>query len=239
MAIIHIINNAVSRAFVADGVLAYGGAPMMTENPLEFKAIHQHSGALLINLGMMDIHKKQIIMKACESAVEAGIPIGIDPVGIHISPWRLEVFHEIMSKFEIAYVKGNQDEVYCGIFGMCNQKGISLEAMRHEDVELFQSKLLDSGTIWLVSGERDFIVGRGRCGISEGGTPDLRKISGAGCLLGALVAVNISSGMSTFDAALKASSDLKQSSEGFTERGVGTLKLKIIDCLGVLGGSNV
>lgn len=237
MAIVHIITNEVSRAFVADGVLAYGGSPMMTENHLEFDAIHKHTGALVINLGMVDSEKKTVMMKACKSAVNHGIPIGVDPVGIHVSPWRLEVFRELMTRFKITYVKGNQDEVYCGIFGLDERADKTLEAERCVDLSLFRSCLLESETIWLISGERDFIVGRNQCEISTGGTPDLRKISGTGCLLAALVAVNITREMTAFDAAVRASNDLKKASEGSNRVGIGTLKMRIIDRLGKHGES--
>lgn len=239
MAIVHIISNEVSRAFVADGVLAYGGSPMMTENQMEFEDIHKHTGALVINLGMVDSEKKTVMMRACKSAEKFGIPIGVDPVGIHVSPFRLEVFRELMTTFKIAYVKGNQDEVYCGIFGSDDEANKSLEAERRDELSIFRSYLLESETVWLISGERDYIVGRGRYEIISGGTPKLRKISGAGCLLSALVAVNLSRGMAIFDAASKASMDLKKASEGFDQRGLGTLKIKIIDCLEGLGGTSV
>ncbi|MBE0449728.1 MAG: hydroxyethylthiazole kinase [Clostridia bacterium] len=239
MAIVHIINNEVSRAFVADGVLAYGGSPMMSENHMEFDAIHKHTGAMLINLGMVNPQKENVIIKACQSASKYGIPIGLDPVGIHISPWRLKVFEKIMSTFEIAYVKGNQDEVYCGVFGPYDGQNKSLEAVQRFELEQFSSRLLASKTVWLITGEQDYVVGRGRCEIVSGGTPDLRKISGAGCLLSALVAVNISKGMCVLNAAVKASCDLKKASEGFAQGGVGTLKVNIIDRLGQAGESSV
>jgi hydroxyethylthiazole kinase len=239
LAIIHIINNEVSRAFVADGVLAYGGSPMMSENHMEFDAIHKHSSALVINLGMINPEKKVLMIKACHSAVKYGIPIGVDPVGIHISPWRLEVFREIMSTFKIAFVKGNQDEVYCGIFGSYDGGNKSLEAEQHFELELFSSKLLESKVVWLITGEKDYVIGRGRYEVIAGGTPALRKISGAGCLLSALVAVNLSKGLCVYNAAVKASCDLKKASEGLIEGGIGTLKIKIIDQLGKTGDSNV
>ncbi len=239
MAIVHIINNEVSRAFVADGVLAYGGSPMMSENHMEFDAIHKYSSALVINLGMVNPEKRVLMIKACQSATKHGIPIGVDPVGIHISPWRLEVFREIMSTFEIAYVKGNQEEIYSGVYGPYDNGSKSLEAEQHFELELFSSKLLESKAVWLITGEQDYVIGRGRCEVATGGTPDLRKISGAGCLLSALVAVNISKGLCIFDAALKASCDLKKASEGFVEGGTGTLKMKIIDRLGPAGDSSV
>lgn len=239
MAIVHIINNEVSRALVADGVLAYGGSPMMSENVIEFDAIHQHAGALVINLGMIGPEKKIVISNACKSAVTFGIPIGIDPVGIHMSPWRFEVFRELIAGFKIAYVKGNQDEIYCAIFGSEDGLEKSLESKRYHEPSVFRSKLLDSEIVWLISGEQDQVVGKGRCEIVSGGTPDLRKISGAGCLLSGLVAVNLCKGMDVFDAAHKASRDLKKASEGSKPGGIGMLKMKIIDGLETVGDSSV
>lgn len=212
---------------------------MMSENHMEFDAIHKYSSALVINLGMINPEKRVLMIKACHSAAKYGIPIGVDPVGIHISPWRLEVFREIMSTFKIAFVKGNQDEVYCGIFGSYDWGNKSLEAEQHFELELFSSKLHDSNVVWLITGEKDYVIGKGRYEEITGGTPALRKISGAGCLLSALVAVNLSKGLCVFNAAVKASCDLKKASEGLVEGGTGTLKIKIIDQLSKTGDSNV
>lgn len=239
MSIIHIINNEVSRAFVADGVLAYGGSPMMSENPLEFEALHRHSSALVINLGMIDPLKKTVIMSACKSAAKFGLPIGIDPVGIHISPWRLEVFHEIMANFKIAYVRGNQDEVYSGMINYDYGTDKTLEAEHFFDLSVFKSKLHESETVWLVTGEQDYILGCGRSGVTSGGTSQLRKISGAGCLLSALVAVNLTRELTVFDASFKASCDLKRAAQELEEGGIGTLKMKILNGLESFGDSGV
>lgn len=230
---IHLIQNGVTRELVANGVLAYGGSPIMSENPLEFKALYPSVSCLVLNLGMLDEVKKSAMIAACEQASQKGVPIGIDPVGIHVSPYRRDFFLKLMEQFEITYVRGNMDEI-SSIFMDKTFDKKTLEASLDFNTGL-KNTLITHKVVWFISGERDLILGKGSYQILLGGNPKLRKITGAGCLLTSLIAVNIFRGMDAFKACTKAGKDLNAISESLKKVGMGTLRNNLIDGLERMG----
>lgn len=231
--LIHIISNNVTKQWLADGVLIYGGSPIMSEHFPEFNDLHRHTQCLVINLGTLTESKKKCIYMACESANKNKIPIGIDPVGIHMSKERLVLFQTLLQTFDIAFVRGNSDEVVSA-FNPDKALSMSLEATSVFKATHLKNKLRSHHSIWLVSGETDYILGQNKYLEVVGGKSVLRKVSGAGCLLTALVAVNVGYGMSTFKAAELASKNLKRASEIAYEasRGkLGQFKISLLDAL--------
>jgi hydroxyethylthiazole kinase len=230
---IHLIQNGVTRELVANGVLAYGGSPIMSENPLEFKALYSSVSCLVLNLGMLDEAKKSAMITACELASQKGVPIGVDPVGIHVSPYRKDFFLKLMEQFELAYVRGNMDEISSVFMDKTFDKK-TLEASLDFNTGL-KNTLITHKVVWFISGERDAVIGNGRFQLLAGGSSKLRKITGAGCLLTSLIAVNIDCGLESFRACIKAGEDLNAVSEELNENGLGTLRVKLIDGLERLG----
>lgn len=154
-------------------------------------------------------------------------------MGIHISPYRKRFMLDLMEEFEIAYVRGNMDEV-ASIFTDRLLEKNTLEASLEFDLSL-KKALLTHKTVWFISGKRDVILGRGCYQVLEGGNPKLRKITGAGCLLTSLIAVNIAHGIEVYEACIKAGKDLNTISYNLRGLGVGPLRTALIDGLERMG----
>lgn len=225
---LHIISNDVSRSFVADGVLAYGGSPIMSEYAKEFSSLHQHASGLVISLGMLSSEKIKNIQRACESASASGLPIGIDPVGIHLSPERMALFKSLLKNDSVAFVRGNQDEVGAYLGDSFPKSKLSLEATLNRPLDFFLEKLSKDHRTWLITGETDYVISGKKYHQVVGGQRALRKVSGIGCLLSAMVGVALSYEGCTFTASLRASRDLKEASEQGEIGKLGALKTTLL-----------
>src|SRR5690625_7772881 len=72
--VIHCITATVSMSIVADGLLAAGARPMMTETLHEAPVLTTVADALLINLGTLSTDAVEGIPATVDAAVAAGHP---------------------------------------------------------------------------------------------------------------------------------------------------------------------
>lgn len=232
--LIHIIANDVSRSFVANGVLAYGASPIMSEFVCEFDAIHQHASALVISLGMPSQERMKTIEHACKSAARYNLPIGIDPVGIHLSQDRLDFFKKLLRYYPISYIRGNQDEILSFFESESKKSTLSLEASHNKCSSFFKNKLSKTNQMWIITGEVDYVIFKNNHVSVKGGHPVLRKLSGAGCLLTTLIGVCIAFEGLTEKAAVKACQDMKSAASTYSGS-LGNLKPDLLSHLNMRG----
>lgn len=210
--LIHVLSNHASLMYVADGILAYGGSPICSETIQEFHDLYKHVDALYVNLGMMDMQKVNVITKACEIAAQNDIPIGIDPAGIHMSSWRLKAFDSILKQFPIAYVRANSREATAYIHQTIEDSEATLESFKPIDIALMKKHFLKDRKVWFITGKEDHVIGHDHYVCVSGGSALLTDICGAGCLVSALVAVNLIKGFNAFDSARLVSHVMKDAS---------------------------
>lgn len=225
--LIHVIGNHVSRAFVADGIHAYGGSPIMSEWPSEFHTLHQHAKALIISLGMLDDEKMTCIEAAVQSANTHGLVVGIDPVGIHLSEERRTFCVHLLENYAIDYVRGNFDEVHTLLFDKQTLKNPSLEAENEFDTEATPFHQ----TLFIATGAEDRVYHNGQVHKVPGGSEKLRDISGAGCLLSALIAIGILKHGAVLSGATQTLVDFKKAAEKGASLGIGHFKSALLDHL--------
>src|SRR5699024_6530485 len=84
--LVHCITATVSMGIVADGLLAAGARPMMTETLHEAPLLTTIADALLINLGTLSTDALEGIPATVAAAVEAGHPWVLDPTAIVVPP---------------------------------------------------------------------------------------------------------------------------------------------------------
>lgn len=230
--LIHVIANHVSRSFIADGIHAYGGSPIMSEWLEEFDTLHQHAKALVVSLGMLDPLKKEVICAALSSANKKGLLVGLDPVGIHLSKPRYDFYDHLMKHYDIAYVRGNYDEINCAFHGFSSAvKGlVSLESERFH---LTPPSSISKKTIYIATGHEDLVFQEAFMDRITGGSPKLRQISGAGCLLTPLIALGILKAPNARSGVIGALKDFKSASESADASGIGIghFKIHLLDAL--------
>lgn len=235
--LIHIIGNHVTRGFVADGVHAYGGSPIMSEWKDEFQSIHQHAKALVISLGMLDPQKMDVIQHALKSANQQGLLVGIDPVGVHLSEKRFEFFKQLSQEFKIHYIRGNYEELLCLSNLPLVNKTLSLESNTWDFPTDQMVKTLTTDQLSIATGATDHLFYQKRHEAITGGSPKLREISGAGCLLSPLIAVRSIYQNDLWLGAIEACKDLKQSAQVQSTLGLGDFKIALLNELEQRRGS--
>ena len=194
--IIHFITNYVTMNDVANVSIAMGNSPMMAEEKEELKEMYSMVDGLVVNLGTINKERVQLIYQAMEEASSRGIPILLDPVGVGISKYRLELALDLISKFPISLLKMNGMEALT----IANQEiskmswGIDskaeIEGMEEVVQKIYNSYFQNSTTSFvIVTGKEDFIAyGNGK-NVKKvlGGSPMQSQISGSGCMLNAVL----------------------------------------------------
>lgn len=80
--LVHCLSAAVSMEIVADGLLAAGARPMMTETAAEAPHMVPLADALLINLGTLSTDGAEGIPATVEAARGLGLPWVLDPAAV-------------------------------------------------------------------------------------------------------------------------------------------------------------
>ena len=105
------ITNDVVRTFSANGLLAIGASPIMSECSEDLKNLIVYASALLINIGTLTPEKVGYYKEAIKLAKEYDVPIILDPVGCHAGAYRLSVVLDLIKTGSISLLRGNQSEI--------------------------------------------------------------------------------------------------------------------------------
>lgn len=205
---VHIVTNAVSQPIIANGLVALGANPSMTINAEEIDAFIAGSRGLLINLGMLDPLRMEVIPLAARAARRHGVPFALDPVKAELSPKRRALAGAVIAEGP-AVVKCNASEA-----------------------EAFAGSLPE-GTVEIVTGAVDR-VRRGRTAIHlANGHPLMPRVTATGCLGGAILAACLAVETDALLAALAGLSLLNIAAEEAAEgaNGPGSFAFRLMDAL--------
>jgi len=108
--LVHCLSAAVSMGIVADGLLAAGARPMMTETLDEAPHMVTLANALLINLGTLSTDGSEGIPATVEAAQGLGLPWVLDPAAVGIAPVRTAMARRLLKRHP-AVVRANASEV--------------------------------------------------------------------------------------------------------------------------------
>ncbi len=188
--LIHCIMGPISINQCANGVLAMGARPIMAEHPGEVRAITKTASALLLNLSGITNERMKAMIIAAKTAKERRIPIVIDAVGCACSSLRRRFVLKLLRCCTPALVKGNASEIMALVSKRFRSSGVDCDKTLTEETVLLAARVLakQSQCVVLVSGRRDVVTDGKQCVILENGVPELAKVTGTGCLLGALAA---------------------------------------------------
>ncbi len=189
--LIHCITNPISINQCANGILALGCKPIMVEHPKEAAEVTATAAALLLNLGNITDARRKSIQISAKTAYKNSIPTVLDAVGIACSEFRRKLALKIIRKYTPAVIKGNYSEIYALYCKTYKSRGVDADGLLNEEtvtkaaVEMAEKF---SCTV-LASGKTDVVTDGRRCVYIKNGTEMLSRITGTGCLLGAVTAV--------------------------------------------------
>lgn len=206
----HCITNAVVQKLTADGLASLGAMPSMTANALEITSFMARCDTLLVNLGTLDGNRIEVIGTAVKKANDLGKPWVLDPVLCDVSSERRDLANDLL-RLRPAVVRGNPMEI---------------AVMRD----------IPGPITHVITGKIDHVTRHGRTITIANGHPFMSRVTGTGCLCGAMIAAFLGVEEDTFLAAASALLVLNIAAElaGPISRGPGSMAVKLLDELNLL-----
>lgn len=193
--LIHCITNPISINGSANIIISAGSVPIMAEHPNEVYEITEKSSALLINFGNITDTRMKSFNISAKCANENNIPVIVDAVGVSCSKLRLSFLKDFLNKYKVDVIKGNMSEIKAlsglensalgidaGIEDQINKDNIDNSS---EIAKRLSQKYRSSV---LITGKYDIISSCDETYAVYNGSEYLSKLTGTGCMLGALIA---------------------------------------------------
>lgn len=240
--LIHSITNTVVQNFTANGLLAIGASPVMADAPEEAGEMARMADALLINIGTLTSETRRAMDEALRAANDKGIPTVLDPVGVGATTYRTETVTHLLQVGSFTVIRGNIAEVANMIGRSLPIKGVDAGHVALDlRIDVAREAARHFNTIVAATGPEDVITDGKRTLIVQNGDVWMSKVTGVGCLLGAVVAAYVAVADDPFwgtSAALMAyglaGEDARAMLRSEEKEGVGTYGVRLIDALGAL-----
>lgn len=188
--LVHCITNYVTAGDTANMLLAAGASPIMADDPAEASDISAHADALVLNMGTLSENHILAMLKAAETANKRGIPVVLDPVGVHLSEFRRAAARRILSEIKVSIIRGNLSELLFmgGIPVQSHGVDSSLEPNKGLNLTAAADTARQYDCVCAATGADDIITDGDRAARLQNGTEKLRKITGAGDMTTAVIA---------------------------------------------------
>lgn len=186
--LIEAITNYVTINDCANILLSAGASPAMCESADEAYDFSKLAQAVYINIGSLTKEQELAMLQSVKAANEVGIPVILDPVGCGAIPRRIDFINKLRSFGKIGVVKGNVGEIKTLAGAKTKVKGVDSIDEGGDATEICQQLAKDWKCIVVATGKRDIITDGKRTATVDNGSEMFTKITGAGCMLGALLA---------------------------------------------------
>ena len=193
--VIHCITNYVTVNDVANSVLACGASPVMADAPEDAADIASLADGLVLNLGTLNQSKLEAMLIAGRTANAQGKPVVLDPVGAGASRARTDAALRLIRELKIAVIRGNSSEIKTLALGHAGSRGVDAafdDAVTEDSLgaaaDFAKRFAAQTGAVIAMTGTIDVIADLSRAAACYNGTPMLRSITGAGCMLTGLIA---------------------------------------------------
>ena len=192
--LVHNITNYVTVNDVANILLACGGSPIMSDEPLDVEDITSICGGLNINIGTLNQRSMEGMFLAGRKAQELGHVLLLDPVGAGASALRTNTAVKLMEELRFDVIRGNISEIKTLAKGSGTTKGVDAdtadavtEETLEEAVNFVKRFAKETGCIIVVTGAIDLVSDGDRCFVIRNGRPEMGKITGTGCQLSGMM----------------------------------------------------
>ncbi|MCJ0930264.1 hydroxyethylthiazole kinase [Virgibacillus halodenitrificans] len=184
--LIHHLTNNVVINFTANGLLSFGGSPIMAKAPEDAGTIASVADGVLLNIGTIKQEEVTAMIEAGRAANKKGSPVVLDPVGVGASSFRSSIVKQILKEVHVTAIKGNAGELAYLVNIPWDRKGVeSIGSGNAEEVALKVANTFNTTAI--ITGETDIVCNGEELLYNKTGHPILTKVTGAGCLLGSIV----------------------------------------------------
>jgi len=157
------ITNDVVKNFTANGLVALGASPAMSEYPEDLEDLLKYAGGLLINIGTLTDETWKLYQEA------------------------LKVSDDLINNYKLAAIRGNAGEIASLVGINVASKGVDSAGVDNID-EIALAANAKYNIPIVVTGEVDAIAVNGEVVTIHNGSAMMPKVIGTGCLLGAVLA---------------------------------------------------
>ena len=196
--LVHCITNYVTVNDCANALLACGGSPIMSDEPLDVPDIQTICGGLVLNIGTLNQQTIAGMKAAAERATELAHPIVLDPVGAGASALRTETASALLDSYDVKVIRGNMSEMKALAGAASSTRGVDV----NPDDAVTDENLLESaafakvlaaktGAIIAITGAIDIVADAQRAYAIRNGASVMGKITGAGCMLTCVTAAYV------------------------------------------------
>ena len=186
--LVQAITNYVTINDCANILLSYGASPAMCEAYDEVFDFTKISSALYINVGTLTKEQEQSSVLAAISAKVNNIPIVLDPVACAAIPRKNEIIQKILELGKVDVIKGNIGEIKFLAGFSSNTRGVDSLDSGEGAMEACVVLAKKYNCVVAATGVYDYISDGTNSAIIKNGTEMFTKITGAGCMLGAICA---------------------------------------------------
>lgn len=211
---VHCLMNTVVQKLVADGLSALDAIPSMTSSVEEIEAFVAKADALTVNLGTLDSQRRASIAVGVGAAATHGRPWVLDPAHCDYSPARAALAQELLAQ--------------------------GVTALRANEAE-FALLAVPPSVIGVRTGKTDRVAFDDEAVVIANGHALTAKVTGTGCLSGAVIAAFLAVGDDPFSATAAAILAFGVAAEMAAEhaRGPGSFEPALLDALAALGGDDI
>jgi hydroxyethylthiazole kinase len=226
------LTNLVVTNFTANALLAVGASPAMVDVPDEAAELARVADALLVNVGTPSEASAAAMRGATQAAQSAGTPWVLDPVAVGALTFRTRLATELLSRGP-AVVRGNPSEVLSLAGASGAARGVDSAAESASALAPAVELARREGTTVAVSGAVDYVTDGDSVVEVSAGHPMMARVTGVGCVLGALVAACSAVEESPLVAAGAATAVLTVAAEVAAEKaaGPGSFAVSLLDAL--------
>ncbi len=227
--LVHCITNPISVNQCANAVLAVGARPVMAEHPEEVGEITSTADALVLNLGNITDVRMNSMLIAQKAA--CNIPVILDLVGVSCSGLRRSFASRLLQN-KIDLMKGNYSEIMAMYDSSYKSSGVDSHLNNAEEIRETAEWLAKKyNTTVLASGKTDVITDGKKTFLVHNGTSQLGRVTGTGCMLGALCGTYMAVSNDIYGAVTACAVLGICGERSETERGNGTFMVRLIDNL--------
>lgn len=185
--LVEAITNYVTITDCANILLSAGASPAMCESADEAYEFTKLAQAVYINIGSLTKEQELAMLQSVKAADEVGIPVVLDPVGCGAIPRRIDFIDKLRSFGKISLVKGNIGEIKTLAGAETQVKGVDSLDDGEDAIEVCEQLAKDWKCLVVATGKTDIITDGQKTASVDNGSEMFTKITGAGCMLGALL----------------------------------------------------
>ena len=193
--LVHCITNYVTVNDCANALLACGGSPIMSDEPLDVADIQTICGGLVLNIGTLNAQTIEGMKVAGATATKVGHPIVLDPVGAGASKLRTETAGMLLDNYDVRVIRGNMSEMKALAGAAAATRGVDAnpdDAVTDDNLAesaAFAKALAEkTGAVIAITGAIDIVADANTAYAIRNGVPIMGKITGTGCMLSCIVA---------------------------------------------------